>query len=1085
MRRTLLLLLSFLTCVAWGQSYRYRYWIDNNVGSAVSGSATGEKELTISLSSVGYGLHALHVQGRNAAGVWSSVRTRYFLKEKQDQACTSARYWIDNDMTTLHDGVATSGVIELDIAGLKNGLHAVHYQKMGADGTPSAVRTRYFLKEEENQAYTSARYWIDNDMTTVHDGVATSGIIDIDITKLGVGLHAVHYQKTGADGTPSAVRTRYFLVDRVQIGSLSANISIDDGEATSYALSDEYIVIDISDLEEGTHDLTVTLKDAQGNAAGQQVQQFTYERDHSNDPIAFVDDAFKALSLAHFDSDGNGELSYAEAAAVTSLENVFNDDNAYGITSLDDLQYFTGLTSLGYELRWLYALESIIIPKNVTSISVSVFEYWENLTSLKVDEENTVYDSRNDCNALIETATNKLLMGTSDTEIPSTVEIIGEGAFAYIDWNGTIPEGVREIEGEAFYSSDITSLTIPASVVKIGDDAFIRCFSLNAISVNSSNTVFDSRNDCNALIETATNTLLLGCGNTTIPASVTAIGPSAFEGCSAVKAIVVPDNVTSIGKRAFNGSDFTSITLPEGLSAIEEHALSQCYNLTSVTIPAQVKSIGYYAFYADKELEEIVLPEGVDSIAEGAFCYCDKLARVVIPSTVKTIGKNTFMQSMALTDVQVGMTTPIAIDATVFPNRANATLTVPFGTKTAYEAANYWKEFKEIVEMEGASESNRLYANDIDLNLSSPTQTIALQLDNEKTLIACEFNLLLPEGLSIEEDEDGYLVADIVGTRSDRHTFEARNDGGGKYHFLCYSNSNKAFKGNAGDFITLSIVADESLAEGDYTVQLQDIIFSDENKQQMNFANSSFTIHVVSYTPGDVNGDDKLNVMDIVEMVGHIMGETSDMFVFGAADIDGNGTVNVMDLVNLVEMIMNTANLAPAMTAFSQEQMMKAFSRMQLAKAEQNTITLGLPNADNCIAGQFVVTLTGGTTLQNVGSDRMHRTQFTHLGDGRYLVMVYSSSNAAFQAETPITLTMSGNCNATIDDVVFVNADKEAVAYEPAMLSTTGIMTVGTSFVQPADIYTVDGTLVKRDATSMLGIAKGVYIVNNKKMIVK
>ena len=275
MRRTLLLLLSFLTCVAWGQTYRYRYWIDNNVGSAVSGSATGEKELTISLSSVGYGLHALHVQGRNSAGVWSSVRTRYFLKEKQDQTCTSARYWIDNDMTTVHDGVATSGVIELDIDGLSNGLHAVHYQKMGADGIPSAVRTRYFLKEEENQTCTSARYWIDNDMTTLHDNVATSGIIDIDITKLGVGLHAVHYQKMGTDGTPSAVRTRYFLVDRVQPGNFTASLSIDDGESTEYQLTGEDIVIEIGELAKGDHILHVTLTDDKGTNYGSKEHVFT------------------------------------------------------------------------------------------------------------------------------------------------------------------------------------------------------------------------------------------------------------------------------------------------------------------------------------------------------------------------------------------------------------------------------------------------------------------------------------------------------------------------------------------------------------------------------------------------------------------------------------------------------------------------------------------------------------------------------------------------------------------------------------------------------------------------------------------
>ncbi len=273
MRRTVLLLLSFLACVAWGQTYRYRYWIDNNVSGAVSGSASGEKQLTVSLSSVGYGLHTIHVQGQNTAGVWSSVRTRYFLKEKQDQTCTSARYWIDNDMTTLHNNVATSGIIDLDISGIGNGLHAVHYQTIGADGVPSTVRTRYFLKDQQ-VALASARYWIDNDMKTMHSNVATSGVIDLDISGIGNGLHAVHYQTIGADGVPSAVRTRYFLIDRVQTGNYSVSISIDNGEATDYALTGEDIVIDIGELSEGEHTLQVTLTDAQGMPLGSNVSTF-------------------------------------------------------------------------------------------------------------------------------------------------------------------------------------------------------------------------------------------------------------------------------------------------------------------------------------------------------------------------------------------------------------------------------------------------------------------------------------------------------------------------------------------------------------------------------------------------------------------------------------------------------------------------------------------------------------------------------------------------------------------------------------------------------------------------------------------
>ncbi len=420
-----------------------------------------------------------------------------------------------------------------------------------------------------------------------------------------------------------------------------------------------------------------------------------------------------------------------------------------------------------------------------------------------------------------------------------------------------------------------------------------------------------------------------------------------------------------------------------------------------------------------------------------------------------------------------------------------ATVDSPAGvypiTASGAEADNYDITYVDgtLTVLIDVSANNHLYATGMTINLTQPQETIALQLDNENTFIACEFFLQLPTGFTIEEDEDGYLMADIVSNRSNRHIFEARNDGSGKYHFLCYSNSNKPFKGTSGDFITLSIVADQTVTEGTYTAELKNVIFSDENKVQANLANTSFTITVVDYTPGDVNGDGKLNVMDIVEMVGNIMGDDSDTFVFVAADIDGNGTVNVMDLVNLVEIIMNTASQAPTKTAFDPSCTQAAFGNMELVKDDGYAVTISVPDADKHIAAQFIVTLSDGGALLGVASDRAHQSQFIRLDDGRYLVMVYSNSNASFKNDSAIRLQMSGNYNVKVEDLVFVDTTEEAVAYETAMLSTTGVMTVGSAFDSPFDIFSVDGTLVKKDATSMLGLAKGVYVVNGKKVIVK
>ena len=174
-----------------------------------------------------------------------------------------------------------------------------------------------------------------------------------------------------------------------------------------------------------------------------------------------------------------------------------------------------GATKKTYELKEIH-IYNLIGQKPTTigtlyiPVSVEKIDKWESLeySSIIVAEGNPVYDSRNNCNAIIETATNKLVYGCKNTVIPSSVTSIGSSAFSGC--------------------SGLTSISIPSSVTSIGSGAFYGCSGLTTITVDADNPVYDSRNNCNAIIQTTTNRLISGCKNTVIPSSVTSIGNYAF-----------------------------------------------------------------------------------------------------------------------------------------------------------------------------------------------------------------------------------------------------------------------------------------------------------------------------------------------------------------------------------------------------------------------------------------------------------------------------------------------------------------------------------------------------------------------------
>ena len=218
----------------------------------------------------------------------------------------------------------------------------------------------------------------------------------------------------------------------------------------------------------------------------------------------------------------------------------------------------------------------------------------------------------------------------SSISLPNSIESIGDRAFYGCEElnNIDIPVSVTSIGIYAFCECEkISDIFIPQNVTVIGEGAFSSCSGLKSIRVADNNPKYDSRDNCDAIVETQTNTILMGCKNTTISNTIETIGVQAFAGCKALKSIKLANSVTTISEGAFAESGISEIILPNTVSYIGNYAFQNTH-LRTITIPKSVLGIGEVAFSGNDSLTSVYLENGIGIIHSNAFSACENLKDV-------------------------------------------------------------------------------------------------------------------------------------------------------------------------------------------------------------------------------------------------------------------------------------------------------------------------------------------------------------------------------------------------------------------------------------------------------------------------
>lgn len=393
----------------------------------------------------------------------------------------------------------------------------------------------------------------------------------------------------------------------------------------------------------------------------QNVTQFT---------VDVANTSYSSVNGALFDKNQTILLAYPMASSSTqytvpSTVTAIGKNVFYNNSKLTEVTLPAGLTAVNdYGFYYASKLATLNIPATVSSIGQNAFNnslWYQNYYNSQPDGMIFI----NQCLYAYKGA----LPANSDIVVPNGTNQIGAGVFKNASGLKTIsiPEGIKSIGERAFQNcTNLMGADIPNSVTHVGQYAFENCSSLQSVLLS------------NNLIK---------------------LEEGIFSRCTALADVTIPSSVTSIGSGVFAASGLTSVILPASVTSMGDWNFDGCDKLTSATILGNISKIGDFTFQLCTSLTSVTLSGSITSIGKGAFDNCSGLTSIILPGAVTFMGDNAFYNCKGLTQIRCNAQTPPALGNMVFGNVNPNTckLIVPENSTTAYQAADQWKDFKEII----------------------------------------------------------------------------------------------------------------------------------------------------------------------------------------------------------------------------------------------------------------------------------------------------------------------------------------------------------------------------------------------------